>query len=379
MSLRIAIVAGEASGDLLASALIRALQVRRPDLHFEGIAGPQMIAAGCECLYPLERLSVMGLTEALGRYLELLPVRARLKKRWLAEPPALFIGVDAPDFNLSLEEGLRKAGITTAHYVSPSVWAWRRYRIRKIARAVDRMLTLFPFEADFYREHDVPVSFVGHPLTDIIPVDTNQDAVRRALNLPAEGEYIALLPGSRSHELDYLAGPMVGTARWLTEHRPGIAFIAPMINTDMRARFQRVLEQHGQGLDIRLIDGQSREAMTAADGVLLASGTATLEAMLLNRPMVVAYRLHPLSFQIMKALFSVRHIALPNLLAGKQLIPELLQSEATPERLGAALLELLENDEQRLKLSDEFSGIRASLGNDAAARAADAILELLPS
>ncbi len=375
----IAIVAGEASGDLLASALIRALKVHRPNLRFEGIAGPQMIAAGCECLYPLERLSVMGLTEALGRYLELLPVRTRLKKRWLAEPPALFIGVDAPDFNLSLEEGLRKGGITTAHYVSPSVWAWRRYRIRKIARAVDRMLTLFPFETNFYREHDVPVRFVGHPLTDIIPANTDRDAARHALNLPITGEYIALLPGSRGHELDYLAGPMVGAARWLTKHRPGVAFIVPMINADMRERFQRVLEQQGQGLDIRIIDGQSREAMAAADGVLLASGTATLEAMLLNRPMVVAYRLHPVSFRIMKALFSVRYIALPNLLAGKQLVPEFLQSEATPEHLGAALLELLEDNEKRQQLCHEFSRIRTSLGNDASARAADAILELLPS
>ncbi len=379
MAPRIAIVAGEASGDLLASALIRALKERRPDLCFEGIAGPQMIAAGCECLYPLERLSVMGLTEALGRYLELLPVRARLKKRWLANPPALFIGVDAPDFNLSLEEGLHKGGITTAHYVSPSVWAWRRYRIRKIARAVDRMLTLFPFEADFYREHDVPVSFVGHPLSDIIPADTDRDKARGVLNLPTEGEYIALLPGSRGQELDYLAEPMVGAARWLNERRPDITFIAPMINADMQARFQQVLAQQGQGLDIRIIDGQSRTVMAAADAILLASGTATLEAMLLNRPMVVAYRMHPVSFHIMKALFSVNNIALPNLLAGKQLVPELLQSEATPERLGAALLELLENDDQRQQLSDEFSHIRTTLGNDAGARAAEAILELLPS
>ena len=374
--MRIGIIAGEASGDILGEGLIRSLRTLIPSARFEGVAGPRMRAAGCEALYPQERLAVMGFVEVLGRFRELLDMRRRLLRHFIQSPPDIVVGVDAPDFNLRLEQGLRQAGIPTVHYVSPSVWAWRRYRLRRIARAVDCVLTLFPFEERFYVEHGIPVRFVGHPLADEIPLEPDRAAARQALGLPAEGPVVALLPGSRSSELRYLAEPFVATARWLHQRRPDIHFVAPFAGEETRAQFEAALGGDTE-LPITLVNGRSREAMTAADAVLLASGTATLEAMLLKRPMVVSYRMSAVSYQIYKHLVKVPHVALPNLLAEESLVPELLQEAATPERLGPAVLEWLENPERVSHLTASFSRIHETLRQDASRRAAEAVLATL--
>lgn len=327
-------------------------------------------------MYPMERLSVMGLFESFGRYPELIPVRRRLAARLIARPPDVFVGIDAPDFNLSLECMLHAAGVPTVHYVSPSVWAWRRYRLRKIARAVDRMLVLFPFERDFYRAHDVPVSFVGHPMADEIPPQTDAGAARRDLGIDREREWIALLPGSRVSEVRYLAEPMVQAARWLLRRRPGVGFIAPMVNADVRALFEAAIRRHGEGIDLRLVEGRARDVMTASNAVLAASGTATLEALLLKRPMVITYRTMPLTWMIGRRMLHVDHVGLPNLLAGEEIVPELLQDDARPEKLGAALLRYLESPELVTALTARFAEIHDTLRNDASARAAEAVLEV---
>ncbi|HKJ10567.1 MAG TPA: lipid-A-disaccharide synthase, partial [Gammaproteobacteria bacterium] len=332
--IRIGIVAGEPSGDLLAADLMRAVHERVPDAVFEGVAGPRMIEAGCRALYPLERLSVMGLVEPLKHLPGLLKMRRGLRRHFMAERPDLFIGVDAPDFNLSLEASLKAAGIPTVHYVSPSVWAWRRYRLHKIARAVDRMLTLFPFEADFYREHGVRVSFVGHPLADLIPADIDSRAARRDLGLAEQGPLIALLPGSRESEVARLAQPFVETAAWCLKRRPELRFVAAFASAATRQLFEQAQARWAPSLPITLIDGRSREAMCAADAVLLASGTATLEALLLKRPMVVAYRLAPLTYWLARRLVRTRYYSLPNLLAGRRLVPEITQHEVIADVLG---------------------------------------------
>jgi len=374
---RVAIIAGETSGDLLGAGLIEEIRRRRPEATFEGIAGPRMQEQGCRSLYPMERLSVMGLFEAFGRFPELIPVRRRLAARFIADPPDVFIGVDAPDFNLSLEVALRAAGVTTVHYVSPAVWAWRRYRLRKIARAVDRMLVLFPFEQDFFRTHDVPVRFVGHPMADEIPLKTDAAAARRGLGLDREREWIALLPGSRVSEVRYLAEPMVQTARWLSQRRPGLGFIAPIVNTEVRSLFEAAVQNHGKNLDLQLVDGRARDVMTASNAVLAASGTATLEALLLKRPMVITYRTTALTWMIGRRMLHVDHVGLPNLLAGEEIVPELLQDEAQPEKLGAALLRYLESPALVKTLTSRFTEIHATLRNDASARAAEAVLEVM--
>ena len=336
-----------------------------------------MVAAGCRSLYPMERLSVMGLFEAAGRYLEVMPMRARLERRFAADPPDVFVGVDAPDFNLPLERKLRQAGIRTVHYVSPSVWAWRRYRIRKIARSVDLMLTLFPFEARFYEAHRVPVRFVGHPLADLIPGPVDHRSARRQLSLPMQGPLVALLPGSRMSEVKYLAEPLVRTARWLVQRHPDLRFVAPLVEPITRAHFEGVLRREGQGLDIRVLDGRARTAMAAADTVLLASGTASLEALLLRRPMVITYRTTALTHHIMKAMLRVDYIGLPNLLAGEPLVPELIQRDAVPERLGPAVLEFLESRQVQEAFGAASERIHAQLRQNADAGAAEAILRLV--
>lgn len=375
--MRIAIIAGEASGDLLAAGLIRSVTARYPRASFEGIAGPRMVAAGCEALYPMERLAVIGLRETLRRYRELRGVRRRLIDRFTEDPPDLFVGVDAPDFNLTVELALRRAGISTLHYASPQVWAWRRYRLPKIRRAVDLMLTLFPFEETFFREHGVPARFVGHPLADRIPDEPNREAARGDLGLAGEGEIVAMLPGSRSSEVSALADTMVATARWLARRRPGIGFVVPLVSPAVRARFEAAMAAQPDCPDMRLLDGDARTAMTAADAVLLASGTATLEAMLLKRPMVITYRLGRLSWWVAKLVVKVPFAGLPNLLAGRPVVPEFLQNEATPENLGGALLRFLEDPGKAAALTEEFKRIHATLRNDADERAADAALGLL--
>jgi len=377
--MRFGIVAGEASGDLLGAGLIAAIKQRHPDAVFEGIAGPQMIAAGAVSLYPMERLSVMGLVEVLGRYRELIGIRRRLAEHFLANPPDVFIGIDAPDFNLGLERRLREAGIKTAHYVSPSVWAWRQRRVKKIARSTDLMLTLFPFEASFYEQHHVPVRFVGHHLADTIPLEVDKSVARRALDLPATGEILALLPGSRSSELRYLAADFIGAARWLCARRPGLTVVAPLVNAERRAQFEAVLAEQDAPPSLILVDGHSREVMAAADVVLLASGTAALEAMLLKRPMVVAYRLAALTYWLVKRMIKVDKVSLPNLLAGEHLVPELIQHDATPERLGAAVLSYLENPQAAAAVNVRFDEIHRDLRRNASEQAAEAILQLAAS
>jgi lipid-A-disaccharide synthase len=376
MPLRVVITAGEASGDQLGAGLIEAIRARRPEARFEGIAGPRMQQAGCESLYPMERLSVMGLFEAFGRFAEVIPMRRRLARHLIADPPDVLVGVDAPDFNLSLELMLRRAGVPTIHYVSPSVWAWRRYRLKKILRAVDRMLVLFPFERDFYRKRAIPVSFIGHPMADEIPMQSDRLAARRSLGLPEGGEYVALLPGSRVSEVRFLAEPLAQTAVWLTRRRPGLRFVAPLADAATRSLFQSAVQRCAADIRLHLVDGRAREAMAAADVVLVASGTATLEALLLKRPMVITYRTLPLTWLIGRRMLHVDHVGLPNLLAGQGLVPELLQGEAVPERLGPALLEFLQSPERVQALERHFAEIHASLRNDASARAADVVLEV---
>ncbi|MCU0936463.1 MAG: lipid-A-disaccharide synthase [Gammaproteobacteria bacterium] len=375
--MRLAVVAGELSGDLLGAGLVRALRARVAGLECEGVCGPGLEDAGCTGLYPMQRLSVVGLVEGLRRVPELLPARRRLVARWGSQPPDVFVGIDAPDFNLGLERRLRARGVPTVHYVSPSVWAWRRYRVRKVARSVDRLLVLFPFEADFYALHGVPARFVGHPLADRIPMEPDVGAARRALGLPEGGEWVALLPGSRVGEVARLAGPLIGAAHWLRERRPGVGFLVPAASPETRAAFEAALGGRGQDLPLRLFDGRGHTVMAAADVVLLASGTATLEALLLKRPMVVTYRLSALTYALAKRLVRVPHVGLPNLLAGRELVPELLQDRATPEGLGTAVLRYLEAPSAVAALQESFRDIHQALRRGADDRAAEAVLELL--
>ena len=336
-----------------------------------------MATAGCDILYPMERLAVIGLMETLNRYRELRGVRRRLIQRFVDDPPDLFVGVDAPDFNLTVELALRQAGIPTIHYASPQVWAWRKYRLPKIRRAVDMMLTLFPFEEKFFRECGVNARFVGHPLADIIPDSTDQGAARAELGLAPDIDVVALLPGSRLSEVSLLAEPMIGAAAWLAARRSGVRFIVPLVNDQVREQFEAALPASGDSPDIQLLAGNARTAMAAADAVLLASGTASLEALLLKRPMVITYKLGRFSWWVASMVVNVPFAGLPNLLAGKALVPELLQGDATPEKLGGALLEYLDNPAKAELLKDEFRRIHGVLRNRADERAADAVLEVM--
>lgn len=375
--IRIGIVAGEVSGDILAAGLMRALKQKMPQLQFEGIAGPQMQAEGCISMYPLERLSLIGF-EALGRYPELIAMRRRLADHFRRHPPALFIGVDAPDFNLGLEQKLKAHGIPTVHYVSPTVWAWRGYRLRKIHRAVDRMLTLFPFEARYYRKRGIPVTFVGHPLADKLEPPTHTDRLRRQLGLPARHKIVALLPGSRSNELRRHADLFVRTAQWLSARHPDLRFVVPFASQETRALFEQALQRQQAVAQIfRLLDYCSRDAMAVADVVLLASGTAALEASLLGKPMVVTYRVSWLSYFLIRLLAHVRLYSLPNHLAGRQLVPELIQRDAVPEKLGPAVERFLTNPAQAKSVINALARIRRALRRNADRRAAQAVLRVL--
>jgi lipid-A-disaccharide synthase len=374
---RFGIVAGEASGDLLGAGLISAIKQYYPDAIFEGIAGPFMEEQGARSLFPMDRLSVMGIVEVLGRYRELKGIQKKVVNHFRKNPPDAFIGIDAPDFNLGIEHQLRDIGIKTIHYVSPSVWAWRQHRIKKIAKSTDLMLTLFPFEAQFYKDHGVPVEFVGHPLADIIPLETDKLAARQSLSLPPESKILALLPGSRSNELHYLAGPFLDTVSWLRTHIPQLEVVVPLANQNRRQQFEQTLNNMPDAPHIRLVDGQSREVMAAADVVLLASGTAALEAMLLKRPMVAAYKLSPLTYWIARYLVKVKNVTLPNLLAGERLVPELIQHEVTPERLGKAVMEYFKNPDILNNLHQRFFQIHQTLRRGASQRAAEAVLHII--
>ena len=375
--MRIGIVAGESSGDLLGAGLIQAIRKRIPDAEFEGIAGPRMIEAGCRALFPSEKLSIFGLVDAFAHYRELRGIRARLRDHFIAQPPDVIVGIDVPDFNLGLLEPCHAAGIPTVQYVSPQVWAWRRYRLKKIARSVDRVLTLFPFEAAFYEQHRVPVTFVGHPFADRIPLATDRNVARLNLGLPETGPVIAILPGSRISEVRYLARSFLDTARWCHARNPAIHYVVPLASPMVREIFEHCLQQTDADLPITIIDGQAREAMGAADAILMASGTATLEAMLIKRPMVVAYRMAWLNHLILRAWSHVQHFSLPNLLAGEALVPECIQKDASPARMGQYLLDYLEKPEIVQPLVERFTAIHQQLRQNTDQRAAEAVLEVV--
>ena len=375
-SLRIGIVAGEVSGDIIGADFIRAIKQRYPDAEFEGIGGEQMQAAGCRSLFPLERLSVMGFTEVIARLPELLSIRKQLVQHFRDNPPDVFIGVDAPDFNLTLERKLKQAGIATVHYVSPSVWAWRSHRVKKIIRSTDLMLCLFPFEQTFYQRVGMAVEFVGHPLADEMDLQPRQDLAREALELSPDYTWVALLPGSRGNEVKRLGRVMLETAMWLKKQMPQVRFVAPMATAKTRHMFEQQLQAF-PGLGVRLIDGRSRTVMQAADVILLASGTATLEAALAKKPMVVCYRLSGFSYWLMKRLAQVQHIALPNLLLPKPVVPEFIQDQAQPNLMGAALLRYLKRPEVAQETVQQFYALHESLRQRAGERAAAAVLNLV--
>ncbi len=373
----IAMVAGEASGDILGSGLIRSLRKRYPNARFVGIGGEEMIAEGFHSLVPMERLSVMGLVEVLGRLRELFAIRARLMDYLLTTPPDVLIGIDSPDFTLGVEERCRKAGIATVHYVSPSVWAWRQKRIFRIARSVDLMLTLLPFEAKFYEEHQVPVAFVGHPLAERVPMETDTAGARAALGLEQEKPVLAILPGSRAGEVERLGGLFLETARQLQAAHPDLQLVVPCINRERETQVRALADALAVKLPLTVVRGRSREVMAAADVVLLASGTATLEAMLLKKPMVVGYRLSNFSFAVLSRLVKVPWVSLPNLLAREELVPELLQENATPEKLAAAVQERLDNPQERKRLKEAFTRLHHVLRRNADERAAEAVSGLI--
>lgn len=373
----IGIIAGEASGDILGAGLIRSLRKRYPNARFAGIGGEEMIAEGFQSLVPMERLSVMGLVEVLGRIGELVRIRRRLLGFFLSTPPAVVIGVDSPDFTLALERRCREAGIPTVHYVSPSVWAWRKKRIFKIARSVDLMLTLFPFETDIYHQHKIPVAFVGHPLADLIPMQSDTAQAREDLGLELDKPVLAILPGSRYGEVERLGRLFLEAARWLQQRRPDLQLVIPCANRDREKQIRGITEALELSLPVTIVKGRSRQVMAASDAVMLASGTATLEAMLLKKPMVVGYRLSDFSYRILSRMVQISHIALPNLLAGRELVPELLQDAATPEALGVAVLAQLEDLSKRKELIDAFSELHLTLRQNADEQAANAIAALL--
>lgn len=375
--MRIAIVAGETSGDMLGAGLIQQLKQRYPDAIFEGIGGPLMMAHGFNSFVPMERLAVMGLVEVLGRLFELLKVRRDLIKHWRNNPPDVFIGIDAPDFNLTLEQKLRESGIKTAHYVSPSVWAWREKRVLKIEKAVDLMLTLFPFEAKFYKEHDVPVKFVGHHLADKIALETPTGPAREELGLDPERQVVCLMPGSRGSEVERLGQVFLKSAELMLARRNNLQFIIPAASVDRRNQIEEMLSQYPASLPVKVVLGRSQTCMAAADTILLASGTATLEAMLLKKPMVVSYIVAPLTYKILKRLVTQPYVALPNLLAGRELVPEFLQHEATAENLSQALLARLEDSDAMHQLHETFLFIHRQLKRNADEESAAAIAELI--
>jgi lipid-A-disaccharide synthase len=374
----IGIVAGEASGDLLASNLIAALKKKRPELKFIGIAGPKMLAEGAETLFPMERLAVRGYAEVLRHYFGILAIRRKLARFFLKNPPDLFISIDAPDFNLGLSTQLKKHGIKTIHYVSPSIWAWRRGRIHNIGKSTDEILCLFPFEKPLYDEAGIAATYVGHPLADIIQPHQDKAQIRDELQLGKDGLVIALLPGSRQGELGYMADLFIHTAQRIAQDVPDVHFLVPLISRETRAKFEEAIRRnHAEGLFFKLLFGHAHMALAAADGAIVASGTATLEAALLECPMVIAYRMSRLSWMVMKHMRYLPWVGLPNILANKDLVPELIQEQATPQALAESLL-LLVFDRNRVKnLKAEFEKIHLILRQNAGEKAADAVLKRL--
>ena len=373
--LRIAMVAGEPSGDLLASHLMAAIKLRLPDTVFFGIGGAKMEAQGFDSWYPMDTLSVHGYVEALKHYREILGVRNQLKRRLLADPPDVFIGVDAPDFNLDLEKTLKANAVRAVHYVSPSVWAWRAGRLKNIVRSVDQVICLFPFEPALYEGKGVAVSYVGHPLADMIPLVIDKEAIRDKLGISSDQKVIALLPGSRNAELDYMADTYLQAARLIEEKQPGCLFLVPLTTRETRLKFESAMFRLGlTHLSLRLMFGHAQDALGAADVALVASGTATLEAALMKCPMVITYKMARLSWWIMKRMSYLPYVGLPNVLAARFLVPELLQDAATPAALAESLLSLLDDSEQRAAMVLEFSRQHLLLRQNTAQKAAEAII-----
>lgn len=375
--MRIAIVVGETSGDMLGIGLMKALKQHYPDATFEGIGGPLMEAEGFNSFVPMERLAVMGLVEILGRLFELLGVRKRLVKYWQHNPPDVFIGIDAPEFNTQLEYKLKQSDIKTVHYVSPSVWAWRSNRIHKIKKSVDLMLTLFPFEAKFYQQHDVPVSFVGHNLADSIPFECDSREARNSFSIEPADKVVCLMPGSRGSEVEKLAPVFIQAADLIHQKDPTVRFLLPAANEARKQQIEHCLAELKPQAMIDVIDGHSKQCMQAADVILLASGTATLEGMLLKKPMIVSYIVSPITAMIMRRLLKQDFISLPNLLAGREVVPEILQEQATAENLAHAVSERLENEDLIQHLQSTFLAIHQQLKRGANEQAALAVVNLL--
>ncbi|MCH9692874.1 MAG: lipid-A-disaccharide synthase [Gammaproteobacteria bacterium] len=375
--MRIALVAGESSGDVLGAGLIRAIRAQIPDAVFEGVAGPEMLAAGCDQLEPAESLAVMGLVEPLAHIPRLLKLRKQLVQRWSASPPDVFVGIDAPDFNLGLEKRLRNAGVRTVHYVSPSIWAWRAGRIKTVAAAADKVLCILPFEKALYDDAGIDASFVGHPRADGTPASTDRTAARASLGITA-ANVVAVLPGSRVGEVTRLGGVLTQAAAIIAQGRDDIEFVTPIATPALRAIIERQVEMAGMKGRFRLLQGDSETCMIAADVVLLASGTAALESALLAKPTVAAYRVAALTYAIVKGLNLVKleYFTLPNLLTEEPLVPEFIQGDARPERIAAAVNELLDDPDRRQIISDRFAKLRSELAQNTDQRAADAVIEL---
>jgi len=374
--LTIALVAGETSGDILGAGLIRALKEKHPDAHFVGVAGPLMQAEGCEAWYEMEELAVMGIVEVLGRLRRLLQIRRDLTRRFSALQPDVFVGIDAPDFNITLEGRLKQRGIRTIHYVSPSVWAWRQKRVFKIGRSTDLVLAFLPFEKAFYDRFNVPCRFIGHTMADAMPLQPDKLAARQTLGISEHARCLALLPGSRGAEVEMLSADFLKTAELLRAKWPDLEIVVPLVNAKRREQFERIKAEVAPELPMHLLDGHGREAMVASDAALLASGTAALECMLAKCPMVVGYRMKPLTFWLAKRLVKTDYVSLPNLLARRELVPELLQDECQPGKLAAALEPLLSGGETREALLATFLELHHQIRWNADQQAAEAVLEL---
>lgn len=374
----VALVAGEPSGDLLGAELIASVRARRPDIAFCGIGGPKMRAAGLDCWHPMELLAVRGYVEVLRRYREILAVRGKLVSRLRREPPDLFIGIDAPDFNLEVERRLRAQGVRTIHYVCPSIWAWRGERVKLLRQAADRVLALFPFEKALLEANGVPATYVGHPLADLLPEFPDRSGTRDRLRLPAAAPVIALLPGSRDGELEYMADLFVDTAHRLHARLPEAQFLVPLVSRETRMRFERALyDRDAQDLPLQILFGHAHSALTAADAALVASGTATLEAALLRCPMVITYRMADWSWRLMRGKGYLPYGGLPNILAGRFVVPELIQEHATAENLAQALANLIGDLAVRRDLADLFARMHHDLRQGSAERTSSAVLEVL--
>ncbi|ATA20877.1 lipid-A-disaccharide synthase [Gibbsiella quercinecans] len=377
--LTIGLVAGETSGDILGAGLIRALKAQCPGARFVGVAGPLMQAEGCEAWYEMEELAVMGVVEVLERLPRLLKIRRDLTRRFSELKPDVFVGIDAPDFNITLEGRLKQHGIRTIHYVSPSVWAWRQKRVFKIGKATNLVLAFLPFEKAFYDRFNVPCRFIGHTMADAMPLQPDRLAARAVLGIAPDARCLALLPGSRNAEVEMLSADFLKTALQLRSHYPDLEVVVPLVNAKRRAQFERIKAEVAPDLPAHLLDGKGREAMIASDAALLASGTAALECMLAKCPMVVGYRMQPLTFWLAERLVKTPYVSLPNLLAGRELVTELLQHDCVPAKLAAALLPLLEDSPESARLKQTFLELHQRIRCGADQQAAQAVLELAKS